>query len=527
MLTRKVLSLLCASSILMSGSVLAEEPAPAVGFEASADELTAENVSDIQSTNDAAVSMEFGTEEDALPDEECEELGTAELMALKFDGGSGTEEDPYLISTEAQLALVADIPTKCFKLTKDIALEGDWITLGEYGDAFSGVFDGGGFTVSNMNVKDGSGFFREVTGTVRNLNVEGNVTSTKQYTGGLAGKSSGSFESCSFSGSVTSNYGDGSTSSPIGGLIGYQERGSLKDCFTTCDVSGDNHVGGLIGYASCYNNINELNIKNCYASGKVIGDSCVGGLAGYFKALIENCHSTGDIYGDDSVGGLIGGGRGTIKNSYAECDLYPTKNGGDAGGLVGYTSGYITIIGCYAIGNIKENKNDTDVYRFYRCAGLVGSPDGYNTTIIRNCFFRGSMIGSTYVAGLATYSSYSNIDINIENSYAACTLSASNKYGLSDSGTAVNSYYDSQLSGCNDTNHGTPKTTAGMKNQLIYDGWDFDDVWTIDESGQTNDGYPYLQWAFKDSVRLTDIRLDKTNAEIKIGSTLTLNAVAE
>jgi len=63
--------------------------------------------------------------------------------------------------------------------------------------------------------------------------------------------------------------------------------------------------------------------------------------------------------------------------------------------------------------------------------------------------------------------------------------------------TALNSFWDTQASGatstasCNGTALGTGKTTAEMKNQNTYTGWDFTNIWAIDSS--KNNGYPYLK----------------------------------
>ncbi|HPA94130.1 MAG TPA: hypothetical protein PLI39_09465, partial [Petrotogaceae bacterium] len=63
--------------------------------------------------------------------------------------------------------------------------------------------------------------------------------------------------------------------------------------------------------------------------------------------------------------------------------------------------------------------------------------------------------------------------------------------------TALNSFWDTQTSGatstasCNGTALGTGKTTAEMKNQNTYTGWDFTNIWAIDSS--KNNGYPYLK----------------------------------
>lgn len=70
---------------------------------------------------------------------------------LGFSGGSGTEDAPYLISSEAGLNYLREqveggesFSGKYIKLTSDIALSGSWTPIGSSAKAcFSGSFDGG------------------------------------------------------------------------------------------------------------------------------------------------------------------------------------------------------------------------------------------------------------------------------------------------------------------------------------------------------------------------------------------------
>jgi uncharacterized protein (TIGR02145 family) len=103
----------------------------------------------------------------------------------------------------------------------------------------------------------------------------------------------------------------------------------------------------------------------------------------------------------------------------------------------------------------------------------------------------GSAIGNTS-GGLVG----SNESGSITNSYSTGNVNgtASTNGGLigeNGKGTVTNSYYDRQASGQSDiVNKGEPKSTAQMKQQAIFSGWDFDDIWKMDEK---NNGYPYLQ----------------------------------
>ena len=69
-----------------------------------------------------------------------------------FAGGSGVYYDPYLIETEAQLKAVKNYPQSRFLMIADITFSTSsrvsWTSLSASG--FSGVFDGGGHTISNL-----------------------------------------------------------------------------------------------------------------------------------------------------------------------------------------------------------------------------------------------------------------------------------------------------------------------------------------------------------------------------------------
>jgi len=59
-------------------------------------------------------------------------------------------------------------------------------------------------------------------------------------------------------------------------------------------------VGGLVGFS-------HGTITNCYARGGVTGDDGIGGLVGYCPRYIPRyCYSTGRVQGGTNVGGLIG-----------------------------------------------------------------------------------------------------------------------------------------------------------------------------------------------------------------------------
>ena len=87
--------------------------------------------------------------------------------AEKFAGGAGTVDDPYKISTGAELAYLAgkvnggeSYSGEYFKLTNDIRLNeqdvptggNSWTPIGNSSNKFQGTFDGDGHTISGLYI---------------------------------------------------------------------------------------------------------------------------------------------------------------------------------------------------------------------------------------------------------------------------------------------------------------------------------------------------------------------------------------
>ncbi|MCL2100334.1 MAG: InlB B-repeat-containing protein [Fibromonadales bacterium] len=209
---------------------------------------------------------------------------------------------------------------------------------------------------------------------------------------------------------------------------------------------------GLFSHTIYY----DATIKNLGVVGSFIkGRSAVGGLVGEanHSTTITNCYSTANVQGNNFVGGLVGYNSGTITTSYSTGSIQGIGAENYAvGGLVGYDSGSGTITNSYSTGNVQGSEN---------VGGLVG--DRSRGTIITNCYSTGNVQGNNFVGGL---------------------VGGQRLYG-----TITNSYYDSQTSGRNDTGAGEPRTTAQMKQQSTYSGWNFNSIWYIN---QGND-YPKLR----------------------------------
>lgn len=188
-------------------------------------------------------------------------LGLLPGTAMAAEG-----EDAILISTAEELAAFRDRVnsgenTLDVVLTADIELSGDWTPFnpndGYVASAYAGTFDGNGHTISGLSVNAtaaNQGLFGVINGaTIKNLKIEGHVTSSNNYVGGIVGKiQQGTIENCSFSGGVTTT----KSGSYAGGIAGYagntaSQTAVITGCVNMSNVTGEARgvVGGIVGYA--------------------------------------------------------------------------------------------------------------------------------------------------------------------------------------------------------------------------------------------------------------------------------------
>ena len=168
--------------------------------------------------------------------------------------GSGTENDPYQISTAEGLkwfrdkvnnAKTPDETKICAVLTADIDLNNEeWTPIGpSESSAYTGTFDGQGHTVRNLSitgdVKRAGLFGCVIGGAIRKLTVAGSVSCT-----------------------VDQGW--------CGGIAGYAERETIENCASLCTVSytgKDARVGGIVGYVPSSSSMTI--ICDCYNIGNI------------------------------------------------------------------------------------------------------------------------------------------------------------------------------------------------------------------------------------------------------------------
>ena len=239
--------------------------------------------------------------------------------------GDGTAKEPYQISDAADLKAFRDKVNEGAtsihaKLMDDINLNNEtWTPISNasaIAGAFAGTFDGNGHTIKGLSVrasKSNQGLFGLINGaTIKNLIVEGKVTSSNNYIGGIVGKvQAGTIENCGFSGSVTST----KTSSAYAGGIagGTVNLSTITGCYNTGTITG--YAGGILGYG-------KAAISDCYNTGAIMGTTRAGGIIGQFNGsattnTAKNCYNTGELtLSSDTYAGGISGCNGYVSNCY-------------------------------------------------------------------------------------------------------------------------------------------------------------------------------------------------------------------
>lgn len=261
-------------------------------------------------------------------------------LAADTLSGSGTEDDPYLLATAANLKAFRDMANAeassklCATLTADIDLGGEaWTPFepssGYVSEAYAGTFDGANHTIKGLSVNstssNGVGLFGTVCGaTIKNLKVEGNVSaSSSVFVGGIVGKTqtSATIDSCSFAGTVTSTKKNGSAGTA--GIVGRVNAGTvtITNCANTAAINGTSAIAaGILGNGGS----NKVTIENCYNTGAISGQHYASGICGSstIKAQtssIRNCYNSGTITatnGGSYYAGITANFKGTISNSY-------------------------------------------------------------------------------------------------------------------------------------------------------------------------------------------------------------------
>ena len=269
----------------------------------------------------------------------CVPMGVFAAEAPSFSGGTGTQGDPWLIASQADLTALAEFLNSgnaetfdtenanvgnChgyyFKQTADIDLTGvSWEPIGYSGGYyFAGNYDGGGHSITNA-VSTGkvdpegyatAGIFGWVAfGSVANLHVKNaNFVATGQnnysYVGGIAGVCYGSsIKNCSVENSSLESRRNNNNNC-AGSIVGYSTGGTFEKCAAENNqIRTMAYGGGFVGEVDDDPNYGAGNstFTNCYVANCTVisetddsqGTSFSGGFAGEITdstLTIQNCY---------------------------------------------------------------------------------------------------------------------------------------------------------------------------------------------------------------------------------------------
>ena len=267
-----------------------------------------------------------------------------------WTNGSGTENDPYLIETAANLAYLAEKVNEgyqaqgmavfrytYFLMTDDFDLNNiNWTPIGNVnmnmeGFYFAGIFDGWYHNIDHLRIQsnaDVCGLFAglggeqgpppsDLTGQIRHLSVtNGNITSTGIGVGGIVGGMAGEalvFQ-CSFSGTISvSNSGSFCGAGGIAAAVA--ESAGIVECFFNGNINASNNAftgaagaGGIVGIA-----MDNAAISECYNTGNITGNAMIlsvaAGIVGATlqenNVFVHSCYNVG-LLNASTRGGIFG-----------------------------------------------------------------------------------------------------------------------------------------------------------------------------------------------------------------------------
>lgn len=322
-------------------------------------------------------------------------------VATAFASGTGTEADPYKITTGAQLAFLHNevkagkvLADTHFKLMGDIDLDNrPFSPIGsKQNDAlekvsFFGTFDGNGGTIKGLKIDETktpyTGLFSYIApgATVKSLHVEGDISNTTVppnntvYTGGIAGVNNGKIIDCTYSGNV---YHEGAFG--VGGIAGTSYNLIMgcgyigaegKKVYNNDPVSsniGTAILGGIVGTMSSYTQFEyDSHVIACYNTGalETSSEGRMGGIVGEALNSSETTPRHNVIVACYNRGSMV------------------TRNGegrNEIGGIAGITMWGHTMAACYSTATITDVNAHPNSYK----GGILGHFDSGNTALPSN-----------------------------------------------------------------------------------------------------------------------------------------------
>ncbi len=365
-------------------------------------------------------------------------------VADAYEGGDGTEENPYQIATPQQLALLAQQTIDgtgsehYYILVDDICLNNEGGTLewpmigGEVPQStpryFNGVFDGNNHHIKGMYISQyhvNSGLFAGANGAViKNLTVDGSKILDGNGVGILAGHATNSIiENCCVTNcELVNSVASGGQGGLLGSFVAYHtaDTAYLRNCVSSNVKVGETAAfgmgGGVVGYAhstlgvvvieNCVNYTNmkaieraggilggggdHIIIRGCKNYGEITAEGDAGGIVGYgWDIEVSKCSNWGDVYSDFRAGGIGGQVSGCTMMECANMGDVKSvsESGSEVGGLVGW-HGEGVVANSYNRGEVSAVYGDPN-----RATEALGGIVGRSTGSIYNVYNAGTVVG--------------------------------------------------------------------------------------------------------------------------------------
>jgi len=382
---------------------------------------------------------------------------------VPFAGGTGTKTDPYKIATPEQFNVMRHHLDAHFVLVNDLNMSSiPYIRpMGSYANdlPFTGSFDGGGFTITNLSI-----------------DVAGHATR-----GGIFGyfypaTPGDAIENFTLANSTIELFAS------TGAIVGRLEYGTVQNIAVTADITGNNGIAGIVGDAR-----GRSVVQRCWFGGTITATS--NSVAGIVFQL-GNSGTTNPPYGDTAL----------VTDCFSTGRLETTGN--FAGGIVGTVGGFTVLQNSYSTASLKANNNVGGIAFAINAGSLErgltpGTPNYDNwmphTPTIQNCVAANSRLETvattTAVIGRVVSASQGTGAVRniIRNNYAWETMPVY-------TGSTLRTVFPADsLNGFD----GLSQILYDLELEETYTtapfAWNFTNVWEMDEDGDF--GYlPILRW---------------------------------
>lgn len=418
-----------------------------------------------------------------------EQTGTVTIRATANDGsnaygeipleivnflGEGTLSNPYRIDNAQDLSCLASLVNagnspysdKYYMQTQDIDLSQflNWIPIGKYMNSFDsnfmfcGTYDGNEKSITGLhmeidtNTKVIAGLFGCLNGQVKNLSLKDTSINIKNST----------------------------DTSCAGAIAGYMQYGRIENCQSEGMIqvkdnsNRDGYAGGIVGllYQNC-------SVQNCTFSGSIALSAhyaYAGGIVGYssYDISIQDCGSAGNIRAEGylaDAAGIVGyinisGTQNIIANCYNTADVshYAESSGlSSSAGIAAYISDTM-VSDCYNIGKISADNSINN-----NAGGIAGENNNILCSF-NHCYNTGLVTGAARCGGIIGHTRGS------ADSLSYCYYLDNTQSGVGQgAGTAYK------------------KTWNELIAQNTYEGFDFTNVWTMEQDIQAQTHYKLPQ----------------------------------